>query len=252
VENNSGAFIDDLYIGLYMDWDVALSYQDRGGYDSATRCGYMFDGTTADSNHVGLVAVDPDVPSCFRLIHNPTYVHPYGTVRDADKYAFMSSGVIDTLTWERVDWSMVMVYGPYGLEAYQSVRVCFAVVGGEGKSDLLANALAARSGAATSIGQEVTLTSPSQFMVHRGSPNPATEKTLISYELPTSQHVSAEVFDVTGRLVRRLVDGDVPVGRHSVRWDCRNGAGELVSPGIYFCRVSTEDDAKSVKIVILR
>jgi hypothetical protein len=251
IENNSGAGIDDLYIGLYMDWDVGGSTDNEGAYDSATCCGYMFD-DGADSSHVGLVAIDPDTPSSFRFVHNPTYVHPYGMVRDVDKYAFMSGAVIDTLTWEQADWSMVMVYGPHDFEDGQSLDISFAVVGGEGKSDLLANALAARSKAATYIAEERTPTSPSRFMVHSSSPNPARDRTVISYEIPRSQRVSAEIFDVTGRLVRRLAGGVASVGRHSVQWDCTNEAGKPVSPGIYFCRVSTEDKARASKIVVLR
>jgi WD40 repeat protein len=60
------------------------------------------------------------------------------------------------------------------------------------------------------------------------APNPISETALVSFTLPAPARIELEVVDVGGRLVRRLVRGQLDAGRHVLRWD---GA---VRPGVYF------------------
>ena len=70
-------------------------------------------------------------------------------------------------------------------------------------------------------------------------PNPAQGTVRMSLELPASERVSAEVFDMAGRRVRRLDAGAWGAGRHTLIWDGRGDDGREVAPGIYLVRVST-------------
>src|SRR6185295_10240912 len=58
------------------------------------------------------------------------------------------------------------------------------------------------------------------------TPNPARGLTSFSYGLPTAGHARLSLIDVTGRLVRTVIDRDLPAGRGQVAWDGRgeNGA----------------------------
>ena len=53
-------------------------------------------------------------------------------------------------------------------------------------------------------------------------------------------HVSLRVYDVSGRLVRTLVDGEKGAGYHTAVWDGRDDAGTEVASGVYFCRMEAE------------
>ena len=60
------------------------------------------------------------------------------------------------------------------------------------------------------------------------------------------------VYDVNGALVKTLVAGAVPGGRHEVRWDGMNERGESVSSGIYFVRLDAGKVEATRKMLLLR
>jgi hypothetical protein len=66
------------------------------------------------------------------------------------------------------------------------------------------------------------------------SPNPARAGTSFSVGLPQQGHVHIEIFDVTGRRVRLLVDRDAAPGWSTERWDLRDDYGMPVSGGVYY------------------
>ena len=59
--------------------------------------------------------------------------------------------------------------------------------------------------------------------------------------------VRVEVYDLSGRLVRRLSEEPQEAGRHTVTWTGSDGSGRLAPPGIYLVRVDLDVDAKSGK-----
>lgn len=82
-------------------------------------------------------------------------------------------------------------------------------------------------------------------------PNPFNPRTTIQYDLRLPGHVSLTVFDVAGRLVRRLVDEPVPAGSHEAVWTGRNQEDQPVAAGVYFVRLKTTDvrDTRRVTLV---
>jgi regulation of enolase protein 1 (concanavalin A-like superfamily) len=74
-------------------------------------------------------------------------------------------------------------------------------------------------------------------LAFRGAqPNPFAANTRIVFDLPRESAVDVSVYDVTGRLVRRLAHGQrMSAGSGSVVWDGREASGEAASPGVYFC-----------------
>ena len=80
---------------------------------------------------------------------------------------------------------------------------------------------------------------PAELELAAPRPNPGTGPFVLTFGLPASGSVRAEVFDVVGRRVARLV-GDAPVaaGYHELRWDGRDANGATAPSGIYFVRVS--------------
>lgn len=68
-------------------------------------------------------------------------------------------------------------------------------------------------------------------------PNPFNPSTTIALSLDRDQNVQLEVFNVAGRLVRKLQSGILSAGRHEVTWNGRDEQGQQVASGIYFARV---------------
>jgi photosystem II stability/assembly factor-like uncharacterized protein len=74
---------------------------------------------------------------------------------------------------------------------------------------------------------------PATFALYAGFPNPFAESTTFRFALPERADVRLSVYDVSGRLVARLVDEPRAPGIHDVRWDARGAAS-----GIYFVRLT--------------
>lgn len=69
-------------------------------------------------------------------------------------------------------------------------------------------------------------------------PSPAHGASRLQYQLPRAARVELAIFDAQGRLVRTLVDRDLPAGRGSATWDGRVNGGGSAPPGLYFARLS--------------
>jgi hypothetical protein len=88
--------------------------------------------------------------------------------------------------------------------------------------------------------------------LHQNVPNPFNPTTAISFSLPSSQHVTLSVFDVTGRLVRTIVDGPLDAGFKQCRWDGTDAAGDEVRSGVYFYRLTAGKQTLTRKMVLVR
>ena len=65
-----------------------------------------------------------------------------------------------------------------------------------------------------------------------GKPNPFTASTVIHYSLPAASSVNLSVFDVTGRKLETLVEGQLTAGEHEARFNDK-GKGK----GVYIARL---------------
>jgi len=81
------------------------------------------------------------------------------------------------------------------------------------------------------------------------TPNPVSSSTRISMRLGLQERVNVSVFDVSGRLVKALVDGGQ--GAIDVTWDARDSKGLRVASGIYFIVVKGEATLARRRLVVL-
>jgi len=85
------------------------------------------------------------------------------------------------------------------------------------------------------------------------APNPARGAATAVFALTQAGAARVTVHDLGGRLVRTLVDGPLPEGRHRARWDGRDASGVAVAPGAYFVRVAVPRLAPvSTRFALLR
>jgi aminopeptidase N len=84
------------------------------------------------------------------------------------------------------------------------------------------------------------------------STNPSPLGATLTYTTPTAGHVRLAIYDVSGRLVRTLVDSEVPAETRAVTWSGADEGGADVAAGVYFARLVTENAATGRKILIVR
>jgi hypothetical protein len=86
-------------------------------------------------------------------------------------------------------------------------------------------------------GNEKSVKLPSAYQLEQNYPNPFNPSTVIGFALPAAGKVVVNIYSETGQLVRTLVDGQMPAGRHAVRWNGRNQLGHAVAAGMYLYRI---------------
>ncbi|MCS7155945.1 MAG: T9SS type A sorting domain-containing protein [Bacteroidetes bacterium] len=93
----------------------------------------------------------------------------------------------------------------------------------------------------------VQLEVPEHLYLHPNYPNPFRLETTIRFELPRSEYVRLEVYNLLGQRVAVLVEGPMPTGRHEVRFH----AGALPS-GVYLYRLEAGDRVEVRKMTLLK
>jgi hypothetical protein len=93
---------------------------------------------------------------------------------------------------------------------------------------------------------------PRRFGLDGTYPNPFNPQTTIAYAIPEQGLVTLKVYDVQGRLVRTIVNGEQPAGDHRAAWQGRDMNGSSVASGIYFVRLTFGSNAQTRKVVLLK
>lgn len=88
-----------------------------------------------------------------------------------------------------------------------------------------------------------------QHLTLDAKPNPFTSHTAILYSLPIESKVSLSIYDVTGRLVKTLVNEFKSSGVYTTTWNGTNNKGEEVKSGVYFYSLKTDDRSVTSKII---
>ena len=98
----------------------------------------------------------------------------------------------------------------------------------------------------TGIGDEPS-NAPAQFELSQNYPNPFNASTLIKYSLPQAAHVRVEIYDMLGQKISTLADEEQEAGSHEIIWNAPDQAS-----GIFFYRVSVDDQSKTGRMVLLK
>jgi hypothetical protein len=93
---------------------------------------------------------------------------------------------------------------------------------------------------------------PADFALGQNSPNPFRSSTTVQIDLPKDLGVRLEISDVSGRIVRTLVDGPVSAGRYQVVWDGTDNGGHDVAPGVYFLKARAGEFREVKRMVVVK
>jgi hypothetical protein len=91
---------------------------------------------------------------------------------------------------------------------------------------------------------------PARLALLGGRPNPFIGATSIAFDLPRAGRTELLIYDVAGRRVKRLLDSELPAGRHAVTWDASDDGGRRVPPGVYFSRLRSAAGEEGTRRVV--
>ncbi|MFH0765650.1 MAG: T9SS type A sorting domain-containing protein, partial [Calditrichota bacterium] len=88
---------------------------------------------------------------------------------------------------------------------------------------------------------------PDAFYLSQNYPNPFNNVTRIAYGAPEAAHITVTVFDVAGRAVATLIDGDAAAGNHVIAWDAAGA-----SAGVYLVQMRADGFESIQKMMLVK
>jgi hypothetical protein len=85
----------------------------------------------------------------------------------------------------------------------------------------------------------------------RARPVPSLHGNVFSFQLPAPGRVTLSIYDLTGRRIASVYDGDLGLGPWEIEWDGRDRTGRRVSAGVYLARVEWQGVQQAARVFLL-
>ncbi len=93
---------------------------------------------------------------------------------------------------------------------------------------------------------------PKSTKLFNNYPNPFNSTTTIKFQLSNQGHVSLNIYDGAGLLVKRLINETRTAGEYEVQWDGTDDIKRTVASGAYFFQIKTDNYQRVTKAVLLK
>ncbi|HPN39159.1 MAG TPA: T9SS type A sorting domain-containing protein [Melioribacteraceae bacterium] len=88
--------------------------------------------------------------------------------------------------------------------------------------------------------------------LYNNYPNPFNPSTTINYSIAEASEVKLRIFDVTGQIVKELVNEYKNSGFYSVFWEGKNDRGDFVASGVYYCLLTAGNRSFINKLALIK
>ncbi|MBC8236380.1 T9SS type A sorting domain-containing protein, partial [bacterium] len=212
----------------------------------------QYNGTIADAN-IQVVQKKDDIV----VFDNTVQPGEEFTFVGADKHGTLGTEIsifVDNILNTKIHTSCSQPIGP-GL-----ISGDFEVISGRSKDGGLLCPVEVPSGSPNlqvQKPQALVIDVPRETRILQNFPNPFNPETWIPFELSEDADVKIDIYDMTGRLIRKLDLGYRPAGYHVDRsaaayWNGRNSSGERVASGSYFYRLVAGERSAIRRMLILK
>jgi len=99
--------------------------------------------------------------------------------------------------------------------------------------------------------EEISQTQELVTTLYNARPNPFKTQTAIRYSIPLPTRVSLLIYDISGRLVRTLINEEQTSGIYNVNWDMKNDRSQTVAAGVYFYKFQTPYYSATRKLLLV-
>jgi hypothetical protein len=94
---------------------------------------------------------------------------------------------------------------------------------------------------------------PAAIEIGKVYPNPFNSSINIEFSITgESQRIDLSIFDIEGKLIRRLRSGISNPGNYAIKWDALDNSGAEISSGVYFIRLLSSRTDRARKVTYLR
>lgn len=100
--------------------------------------------------------------------------------------------------------------------------------------------------------EEIGNNIPNNYKLMQNYPNPFNPSTTIEYEISQPENIKINIYDITGRLVKELVNEQRNTGKYSTIWNGKDNSGNIVASGNYFYQIVSGDFVQAKKMILLK
>lgn len=104
----------------------------------------------------------------------------------------------------------------------------------------------------TDVKDEAIVSVPKRYTLHQNYPNPFNPQTTIGFELPIKSDVKLSIYDITGKLIKILVDEEKEAGYHSVVWNGTDENKKRIASGLYFYQIESDGYNQVKRCLLLK
>lgn len=256
ITNTSGEELNDVYAGIFCDWDILDFATNKADTDESRNLGYCW--STQDKGFYAGVQVVSETPFLHYGINNDGSngsVDIYTSYNSAQKYTTLSTNRPEAgENGGGTDVSQVVSTGPFDINDGETITVAFAMLGGDNFEDLAASA----DSAAVQYLREPEIVEPEDTTGTSISdlniliknvqiaPNPTNSISYISFSLKNNQNVKIEVVDLDGKLILENNYPNLLKGTHQFPLNAQN-----LKSGSYLVKISADDEVMVKKWVVM-
>ena len=92
-----------------------------------------------------------------------------------------------------------------------------------------------------------------EFRLYQNEPNPFNPATIFGFDLAQRHHITLQIYDLRGRLIRAIIDDEImKAGYNEREWNGCDDSGHLVSAGVYIYRLQTEGNVVSKRMTLIK
>ncbi len=268
ITNDGTATYDDMYVGLFNDWDILNFDSNYTRFIREDSLVYAYDQSGPPYvavGHMGPVssalAIDNNSPMTLDKAETRQDSLRFGInynegdsdfdgFTDDEKRLALTAGT-EQVYVDNADISIVTGSGPYTLEPQETIEVGFVYAWGETDVEMRLQLERARNHHVYGTSAEDPARHGEELPDHpalsQNYPNPFNSTTMIEYYLPETGHAELAVYNLLGQKVRTLVNGPVNQQHHVAHFD----ASGLAS-GIYIAVLRANNHTETIKMNLVK
>jgi len=248
--NQNEKALNNLYAGLFTDWDIDDPDNNVTQYDEVNRMGYAYS-KKPGTVYAGVKLLTPAFsPSYYPMSISLSNDLLQNGFTIAEKFQTLSSGIkasgLGADAASGYDIMYTIGYGPFDIPPHDSVKISFAFIAGENLNGLQQSAVAVQK--KFSIINSVEPPLSESEIILRNFPNPSTGYTTLEFSVPVDGNLSLILYDLAGRKVKAIADDKYySRGAYQIPLNLTD-----LENGIYICRLRINNSIKSAKISVFR
>jgi serine protease len=243
IKNEGALILNDLYIGLFADWDLGNAAKNSAGYNPSLKTGYVFT-VPQDSLYTGIRILGNNQAVFHALDNIPGGaggIDMYDGYSGREKYYTLSTNRLTTTAGTSgTDVVSVTSSGPFQVLPDSSVRIAFAILGGNSKPELEAAAQLAEIFYQTT-GLPLQIKEQKQIPPFRIFPNPVDESLNLYFNNEFLSGLDLQMTDLSGRTILH----------QKINSSITSIATSTIPSGMYFLRINAEMMEWNQRLVVV-